>query len=316
MVSSDHFGNVRDQSHSRYQQLSINLSLAVGFLMLAGKWFAFLRTGSSAILSDAAESVVHVIAVAFAVFSVWLSFKPPDESHPYGHDKIAFFSAGVEGVMIILAAFVILYEAIQKWLTGLALENLGEGTAYVAAAALINGLLGAYLVWQGKRYESLILVANGKHVLTDVWTSAGVIVGLLLVLWTGWLPFDPLFAIIVALNILWAGGKLVRQSVAGLMDEGNPVLERSIRNILDREASRLNLSYHQIRYRNAGTALWVEFHLLFPSGATLAEAHRTATEIEAIVKSSLATPVNIITHLEPSEEHDRVHLELKVSHGK
>ena len=142
--------NIDNHPHRKYQQLSINLSLAVGFVMLAGKWYAFLRTGSAAILSDAAESVVHVIAVGFAAFSVWLSFKPPDESHPYGHDKIAFFSAGVEGAMIITAAFVILYEAIQKWLTGLVLENLGEGTAYVAGAAAVNGLLGSYLIWQGR----------------------------------------------------------------------------------------------------------------------------------------------------------------------
>ena len=299
------------QQSLRYQQFSINLSLAVGFLMLAGKWYAYLRTGSSAILSDAAESVVHVIAVSFAAFSVWLSFKPADESHPYGHDKIAFFSAGVEGTMIILAAWVILYESIRKWLGGLSLENLGEGTAFVAGAALVNGLLGGYLIWQGKRYGSLILVANGKHVLTDVWTSVGVIIGLLLVLWTGWLPFDPILAIAVALNILWAGGKLVRQSVGGLMDEGNPKLEQRIREILDAETEKRHITYHQVRYRNTGTALWVEFHLLFPAGTPIEEAHWKATEIEAFVKASLDTPVNIITHLEPAEEHDHTHQRLK-----
>lgn len=297
----------------RHQQFSINLSLSVGFLMLAGKWYAYLRTGSAAILSDAAESIVHVIAVAFAAYSLWLSFKPADESHPYGHDKIAFFSAGIEGTMIILAALVILYESIQKWLGGLALENLSEGTAFVAGAAVINALLGWYLVWQGKRYGSLILVANGKHVLTDVWTSAGVIVGLLLVLWTGWLPFDPLFAIAVALNILWSGGKLVRQSVGGLMDEGDPRMEQRIREILDAETQRRHLTYHEVRYRNAGNVLWVELHLQFPSGTVIEDAHWQATEIEATVKSALETPVNIITHLEPAEEHDSIHQQLKSS---
>jgi len=297
----------------RHQQFSINLSLSIGFLMLAGKWYAYLRTGSAAILSDAAESIVHVIAVAFAAYSLWLSFKPADESHPYGHDKIAFFSAGIEGTMIILAALVILYESIQKWLGGLALENLSEGTAFVAGAAIINAGLGWYLLWQGKRYGSLILVANGKHVLTDVWTSAGVIVGLLLVLWTGWLPFDPIFAIAVALNILWSGGKLVRQSVGGLMDEGDPRLEQRIRDILDAETRRRHLTYHEVRYRNAGNVLWVELHLQFPSGTLIEDAHWQATEIEATVKSTLGDPVNIITHLEPAEEHDSIHQQLKSS---
>lgn len=204
----------------RTQSLAIRISLTVGFLMLAGKWYAYLLTGSAAILSDAAESVVHVLAVAFAAYSLWLSFKPPDSTHPYGHDRISFFSAGVEGTLIILAAGIIMYEAVRKWIGGLELQNLGEGTLFVAGAGVINAALGLYLLWQGKRHNSLVLIANGKHVLTDSWTSLGVVGGLLLVLWTDWLPFDPILAIIVAANILWSGGKLVRQSVGGLMDEG------------------------------------------------------------------------------------------------
>jgi len=295
------------------QKRAIMLSLAVGFLMLAGKWYAFLRTGSAAILSDAAESVVHIMAVAFAAYSLWLSFKPADESHPYGHDRITFFSAGFEGSMIILAALVILYEAITRWLAGLALENLDEGTIYVAAAATINGILGAYLVWQGKRYGSMILVANGKHVLTDVWTSVGVIVGLLLVLSTGWLPFDPILAILVALNILWSGGKLVRMSVGGLMDEGNPELEAHLREILEHETQSRGLSYHEVRCRNTGAAFWMEFHLLFPADTTIEDAHWKATEIEEAIKTSFGQPVNIITHLEPAEKHDEAHEQVKSS---
>jgi len=297
----------------RAQRLSINLSLTVGFLMLAGKWYAYLITGSAAILSDAAESVVHVIAVSFAAFSLWLSFKPADQSHPYGHDKISFFSAGVEGTLIILAAFVIMYEAIQKWITGLELTNLGEGTLFVTAAAFLNAGLGGFLVWQGKKHGSLILTANGKHVLTDSWTSFGVIVGLLLVMWTGWKPFDPILALVVATNILWSGGKLVRQSVGGLMDEGDPGVEQRIREILGRETAERGLRYHELRYRNAGNTLWVEFHLLFPKGTPIEDAHWKATEIEAAITSSFPHPVNITTHLEPAEGHDRVHSKLKSS---
>ena len=225
--------------------------------MLAGKMYAYIITNSAAILSDAAESVVHVMAVAFAAFSLWLSIQPADKSHTYGHDKISFFSAGVEGMLIVIAAIYIIYEATAKWIVGLYLENLDIGMLYVAAAGLINAGLGFYLVRKGKRHKSIILVANGKHVLTDSWTSAGVIVGLLLVMWTGWLPFDPILAFIVALNILWSGGKLVWQSVGGLMDEGDPELDRQICTVLDVETNTRGLRYHQLRHRHSGTGVWV-----------------------------------------------------------
>ncbi|HEX9828676.1 MAG TPA: cation diffusion facilitator family transporter, partial [Bacteroidota bacterium] len=180
-IPSHHNGSSVSQ-----QKFAIALSLVVGFLMLAGKTYAYAITGSAAILSDAAESVVHVVAVGFAAFSLWLSLKPADTSHPYGHEKIGYFSAGMEGMMIVLAAMYILYEAIMKWLGGLQLQNLGTGVLYTAAATAINAALGGYLIWQGKRHKSIILIANGKHVLTDSWTSFGVIVGLLLTIWTGW----------------------------------------------------------------------------------------------------------------------------------
>lgn len=279
--------------------------------MLVGKTYAYTITGSVAILSDAAESVVHVFAVGFAAFSVWLSHIPPDESHPYGHDKIGFVSAGFEGTMIIVAAFYIMYAAVMKWLTGLEIQNLGTGTLYVAGATLINAALGSYLVWEGKRHQSLILVANGKHVLTDSWTSFGVIIGLILVMATGWKPFDPILAIFVAANILWTGGKLIRQSVGGLMDEGDPELDRQLRSILDREAASRGLQYHEFRARHSGTLSWAEFHLLFPGSTSIEQAHHAATEIEEAIKQATSFPINIITHLEPMERHDEVHRRMK-----
>jgi len=311
-MSSDSIPAVPAKNGSVAQQkLAIRLSLAIGFLMLAGKTYAAAITGSAAILSDAAESVVHVVAVGFAAFSLTLSLKPADISHPYGHEKISFFSAGVEGAMIIIAALYIIYEAVSRWLAGLGLRNLDTGTFYVSAAAVINAGLGGYLVWQGRRHKSLILIANGKHVLTDVWTSFGVIVGLLLVMWTGWLPFDPILAILVAVNILWSGGKLIRQSVGGLMDEGNPELENQLRRILDAETKKRGLIYHELRHRSTGSSLWVDFHLLFPKTSTIENAHWQATEIEAAIKSSLSIPVTVISHLEPEEQHDETHVQLK-----
>ncbi len=285
----------------------MRLSLAVGVFMLATKVFAYWITGSAAILSDAAESVVHVVAVSFAAYSLWLSLKPPDRSHLYGHDKIAFFSAGFEGAMIVLAALYIIAVSIYKWVEGLQLQNLGLGTILVLIAGLINGALGAYLVWAGKKRGSLILEANGKHVLTDCWTSLGVIVGLSLTLLTGWLPFDPIFAIFVALNILWTGGNLIRRSVGGLMDEVDRELDRRISAVLDEMTAGPHVEYHGLRHRNAGQTVWVEFHLLFPKGITLDAAHRLATRIEEKVEQTVGTRAEVISHLEPLEDHDRVH---------
>jgi cation diffusion facilitator family transporter len=291
------------------QLFAIRLSLVVGVLMLGGKWYAFAITGSAAILSDAAESVVHIAAVAFAAFSMWLSHRPPDQSHPYGHDKVSYFSAGTEGFLIILAAAFIVFESIKRLLNGVALTNLDTGTYFIVGASVVNLLLGMYLVWQGKRGKSLILVANGKHVLTDSWTSFGVVAGLLLTRATGWLPFDPLVAMAVALNIVWSGGTLIRQAVAGLMDEGNPSLEKSIRTVLDSETAKRGLRYHELRYRETGNVIWVDYHVLFPEDALLRDAHQSATEIEAVLSKALHSPARIMSHLEPEAGHDDVHEE-------
>ena len=303
-----------DQPESDLLRFAMRLSLVAGFAMLGMKVFAYAITGSVAILSDAAESVVHVVAVSFAAYSLWLSLKPADRSHYYGHDKIAFFSAGFEGAMIILAAIYIIYAAIHKWLHGLAIENLGKGTLLTLAAALINAALGGYLLWVGRKHRSLILEANGKHVLTDSWTSFGVVAGLGLALVTGWLPADPILAVIVAMNILWTGGKLMRQSVGGLMDEGDPEVETRIRRVLDEMRSPSGVEYHGLRHRNAGNTLWVEFHLLFPQGITLGEAHTVATRIEDRIRQELGMRAEVISHLESLEDHHAVHSQRHFEH--
>ena len=300
------------ETERKGQLFAIRLSFSVGVLMLLIKWYAYSITGSSAILSDAAESVVHIIGVAFAVFSLWLSLQPADRSHPYGHDKISYFSAGAEGGLIVIAAFYIIYVSVKRLLFGIELSNLDKGTYFTLGASIINLFLGGYLVWKGKKTKSIILVANGKHVLTDSWTSFGVVAGLSLTLLTGWLPFDPIVAIIAALNILWTGGKLLRQSAGGLMDESNSELEKSIHKIIDNETSTRGLKYHQLRFRESGNTVWIEFHLLFSKGTLLDDAHQSATEIETSLKKMLNTSVNVVTHLEPLERHDEIH---KETHG-
>jgi cation diffusion facilitator family transporter len=289
---------------------AMRLSLGVGFFMLVMKLYAYFITGSAAILSDAAESVVHILAVSFAAYSLRLSLKPADDKHMYGHDRISFFSAGFEGAMIILAAIYIIYEAIHKWLGGLDINNLDTGTYFIVAATAINGALGFYLVRQGKKYNSIVLEANGKHVLTDSWTSLGVIVGLILVLVTGWLPFDPILAILVALNILWTGFDLIRRSVGGLMDESDPGVDAVIRSVLDRETAKYGITYHDLRHRNAGNKLLVEFHLQFREEIPLSAAHEEATHIEREIHHALPNQMEILSHLEPLEGHDEIHEKL------
>ncbi|MFZ0962767.1 MAG: cation diffusion facilitator family transporter [Terriglobia bacterium] len=303
MVAAD----IPNTNESRQLQLATWVSLAVGFLMLGTKVFAYGMTGSAAILSDAAESVVHVVAVSFAAYSLWLSRKPPDPTHHYGHDKIAFFAAGFEGAMIVLAAVYILYESIHRLIAGPKLENLGAGALLVLGAGLINGALGAYLVWIGKKHGSLILEADGKHVLTDCWTSLGVIVGLGLTMLTGWLRLDPVVAILVALNILWMGSKLIRQSIGGLMDEVDPIVESQIRRLLAEMTSEAGVEFHGLRQRNAGNTNWVEFHLLFPKDTSLESAHALATKIEELIQRDSTMRTEVISHLETLEDHHEVH---------
>ena len=301
------------EREARQLRIAMRWSLSIGLLMLVMKSYAFFITGSAAILSDAAESVVHVLAVAFAAYSLHLSLKPADDSHMYGHDRITFFSAGFEGAMIILAAFYILYESVHKWILGITIDEIGTGTIFTAAATVINGVLGWFLVARGRKYNSLVLVANGKHVLTDSWTSLGVIIGLLLIMFTHWLPFDPILAIIVALNILWTGFTLMRQSIGGLMDESDRAFDTKIRGLLDAQTAALRIQYHGLRHRNTGNKQLVEVHLLFPDEIALVQAHEQATVIEEAIHHAFSSPIDVITHLEPVSEHDACHRKMTAS---
>lgn len=295
------------ETELRAMRFAMRLSLAFGVLMLVGKLTAYFMTGSAAILSDAAESVIHVVAVAFAAFSLQLSARPAAPKFLYGYERIAFFSAGFEGAMIVLAAIFILYESIVKWMAGLRLENLGAGALLVLAAAILNAGLGWYLIRMGRRSHSLILEANGKHVLTDSWTSFGVVAGLGLVILTGWKPFDPLLAIAVAINILWTGGHLIWRSAVGLLDHSDPEVGREIRENLDAICGELGLQYHGVRFRTTGYRQIIEVHLLFPHAMAVGEAHRLATLLEERLTQKLSVPAEVFTHLESAEDHAAVH---------
>jgi cation diffusion facilitator family transporter len=211
--------------------------------------------------------------------------------------------------MIALAAVTIIFTAVQKWARGLELENLSLGTLAVLAAGLINAALGGYLIHTGRRTNSLILEANGRHVLTDCWTSLGVVIGLVLVLLTGWKPLDPICALVVALNILWSGGNLVWRSVTGLLDHADPKQGHRLREKLDALCAEFGLQYHGVKFRNSGYRLLVELHLLFPYRMPVGEAHRLATQIEERLPQETGLPMEVITHLEALEDHGAAHRE-------
>ena len=286
------------------QKRMMNLSLAAAVVLLGAKVTAAVVTQSSAVYSDAAESVVHLLAVGFAAWALRLAHKPADETHHFGHDKVSFLSAGFEGAMISAAAALILYEAVRQFVFGVTIEHIAFGAAITGGAAVINLVLGLSLIRVGKKSNSPLLRANGMHVLTDVWSSGAVLVALALIYWTKWVWWDPIAAVLAALNILRVGFKLIRESLGGLLDETDPKVEREIHTLLDREVNQRGLSYHNLRHRHSGRTHWVEFHLVFDDALTVGDAHEAATEIEASVAALLHPDGRVISHLEPkSAEH-------------
>jgi len=284
----------------------INLSLVVAVVLLVVKVVAAILTGSSAIYSDAIESVVHLFAVLVASWALRIAQKPADASHHFGHDKVQYLSSGFEGAMIAIAAVVILYEAGKQVVFGVDIDRVGLGIVLTAAAAIVNLVLGLSLLRAGKRHNSPLLRANGLHVLTDVWTSVAVLVALTLIHLTEWLWWDPIAAIIAALNILSTGVRLIRQSLSGLLDEADPVKERELVAVLDQEAASFGATYHNFRHRHSGHMDWVELHLVFDDEMAVRDAHAAATAIEAAIAAHLGPQARVITHLEPKSAEESV----------
>lgn len=260
------------------------LSLVVGISMFIAKMGAYFLTGSTAIFSDAAESIVHILATGMALFSIILSNKPADESHPYGHNKVEYFSAGIEGILILTAAMVIIYSAVVEIIRGPKLEKLDIGAIIIFLAALVNMILGLYLIKIGKKTNSITLIADGKHVLTDSYTSAGVMVGVFLVILTGYKLLDPIFAIAVALNIIYTGSKLIRESVGGLMDESNQEVVNKISEIIIKNKKDYWIDIHELRYWPSGNRIFLDFHLILPYYFTIRQSHTEENQIGEIIK--------------------------------
>ena len=282
-------------------------SLAASVALTVLKWFGFWLTGSVALLSDALESVVHLLAVAFAAWSLELARKPPDRDHLYGHDKVAFFSAGVEGTLVVVAGLGILYAALLRLARGESPAFLLVGALIAAVVVLVNATLGTVLLRIGHRSRNLVLVANGKHVLSDALTSGSVLGTLLAVHWTRWAALDPLVGLALAAVLVWQGAKLVRRAASGLMDESDPALDTLLRALLAEWVAENNAQYHGLRHRRSGHLTWVDVHVLLPGRLSLEEAHRKVTELEQKIYRSLDGPAMVMTHLEPIEAHDGHH---------
>ncbi len=287
-----------------FTRRAMNFSLATGVLMLVAKWIAFVLTGSSVIFSDAAESVVHIIAVWFAWYALGVVARPPDEEHPYGHDKISFMSAGIEGGLICIAAIVIIVSAVNKLVVGVELQQLDIGMSITAGAALVNLVLGLYLIRTGKQHASLVVEANGRHVMTDVWTSAGAVAGLFIAQWSGYLWLDPVIAIVFGANIIREGGKLVAISVRGLMDHADPQMRAHVQQMIDTYCALHSLEAHRLRLRASGNAVHIDYHLIFPDDMRMQEAHTLATALEDMIRAELGKASEVFTHLESRTQPD------------
>ncbi len=257
------------------------ISLIIGFGMFVSKITAYFLTGSTAIFSDAAESVVHIVATSIALYSIYLSSKPADETHLYGHGNIEYFSAGMEGLLIIIAAITIIYSSILDLINGVNTQQLDIGAFMIGTAGIVNLFLGFYLIKKGKETNSLTLVADGKHVLTDSYTSIGVVIGLVLVIMTGYLILDPLIAIAVALNILFTGYKLIRESIGGLMHETDTDTLNKIILLINKIKKDYWLDIHHLRFWKSGDRIFVDFHIILPYYFSIKQSHDEEQFIEA-----------------------------------
>jgi cation diffusion facilitator family transporter len=275
------------------------ISLVVAVLMLAAKYQAYRMTGSTAVLSDALESIVNVAAAIFALGGLLFAGRPADRNHPYGHGKIEFFSAAFEGGLIAFASVLIVYEAAQSLLAGAEVRQISTGILIVFGAGLVNLVLGWYLVRTGRRYQSLTLVADGKHVISDFWTSLGVVVGLLLVHLTGLAWLDPLVALLVALWLLWTGFRLVRHAAGALLDEEDPALLSRVLNALQGYVGHGVIRIHHLRAIRAGRFHHVEAHLVVPEFWSVERAHDVSEDVAARVIRDLGVEGEMVFHTDP-----------------
>ena len=279
----------------------ISISIAVALLTIGMKFLAWILTGSVGLLSDAAESVVNLVAAAVALVVILWATRPADEDHTYGHEKADYLSAGFEGALILLAAVTIAYAAIDRLIHPTELTEVGIGLAVSAAASILNLLAARLLIRTGNRESSLVLVADGRHLMTDVITSVGVMVGVGLVWLTGWNTLDPIIALAVAINIVRTGVGLVSDSMSGLMDKALPEDELArVSEVLDHYEAR-DIHFHALRTRKAGRRTFISVHVLVPGEWSVKQGHDLAEQVEGDLRDRF-DQATVFTHLEPIED--------------
>jgi cation diffusion facilitator family transporter len=287
------------------------LSIAAAVATIALKALAYLVTGSVGLLSDALESFVNLAGALMALWMLSLAARPPDANHAYGHGKAEYFSSGVEGGLILIAAISIAVTAVDRLLNPRPLEQVGLGLGVSVVASAINLGVSLVLMRAARQYDSITLKANAHHLMTDVWTSVGVLLGVGLVVLTGWLWLDPVVALAVAANIVWTGTRIVHASVQGLMDVALPADEQEkIRSVLDGYVGD-EVHYHALRTRQSGPRRFVSVHILVPGAWSVMQGHQLVERIEADLRDTLPL-LSVLTHLEPLEDpaaHDDLELD-------
>jgi cation diffusion facilitator family transporter len=280
---------------ARYAWLSIGAAL----LTIGLKTFAYWLTGSVGLLSDALESIVNLVGACIALVMLTIAARPADEDHLYGHSKAEYFSSGAEGVLILIAAISIATTAIRRFTDPQPIEQVGLGLAVSVGASLVNLAVARVLLQAGRRFDSITLEADARHLMTDVWTSVGVIVAVGAVAVTGWQRLDPMIALVVAANILWSGFRLAQRSVAGLMDVALPAEEQAVIQALLATYQAQGIEVHRVRTRQAAARRFISMHVLVPGEWTVREAHRRLEQLEAGLRQALPG-ASIDTHLEPA----------------
>ncbi len=274
------------------------LSIAAAMATIALKTLAWWLTDSVGLLSDALEGTIKLVGATFALTMLAIAARPPDESHAFGYTKAEYFASGLEGALIVAAAVAIAIVAVDRLITPRALDHVGMGLVVSVAASLVNYAVARRLFDAGRRFRSVALEADARHLMTDVWTSAGVVVGVAAVALTGWQRLDPLIALAVAAHIVWAGYDLMRRSVHGLLDHALPPGElRALEGVLEGYRAR-GVEFHALRTRQAGARSFVTLHVLVPPAWTVAQGHGLSHQVEDDIRRVLPDAV-VLTHLEP-----------------
>ncbi|GGI25758.1 cation transporter [Pedobacter mendelii] len=278
---------------------AIVISLVVSVVLMLAKFVAYFITGSNAILTDAAESIVNVIAGSFAFYSIYLSTQPRDENHPYGHGKVEFFSAFVEGILILIAGVIIIFKSSYNLIYPHAVGQLLEGTLIIGITGLINMIVGLYLINVGREEHSVTLQADGKHLLTDTYTSAAIVIGLILIQLTNIIWFDSLLSVLVGFYIIYSGYKLTRGSVGGLMDESDFTLVEEVVAVLQKNRHKPWIDVHNLRTQQYGPEFHIDCHVTLPYYFDLTKVHKEISQIDELINKSGFRKAELFIHADP-----------------